>query len=255
MTENTDRRRAWLDFLAAHEEAFNEELHLLATDRKHVECLPPDGPEAGAGWFLVHADTQAGEWNLAHAFGPRAEYMKMLRLFPAGMEFHLLVPLLDAADVSASLRLESTEHLTWFRDKQSSDGPTVFPRDKDRPEGLEVLHREENAEGLTAGKGETVYDAIYAREKGSVVGLVKCIHLTPNTAEVYIETSPGWRGRGIGTRLLGEMLRRTRRRGLTLLYVVSADNAPSHRLAEKAGLKPFQTLSRLRFTNRGASNG
>ncbi len=249
MAENADRRRAWLDFLATHEERFNEELHLLTTGRKHVECLPPDAVQEGSGWFLVQADTQAGEWNLAHAFGTPAEYLKHLRLFPEQGEFHLLVPLTDAPAVSAFLGADALEHLTWFRDPGTSGVTTGSAGLRSSVDGLEYLHRAENADGLAADAGDTVYEAIYARENGSVVGLVKCIHLTPHTAEVYIETSPGWRNRGIAGRLLGEMLRSVRRHGLKLLYVVSADNGPSLRLAEKAGLKPFQTLSRFRFTN------
>lgn len=249
MTENADRRLAWLGFLASHEEGFNEEFHLLATGRKHVECLPPDGVHAGSGWFLVHADTQAGEWNLAHAFGRPAEYLEHLRLFPAQVEFHLLVPLTDAPAASVLLGTDAVEHLTWFRDSGTSGMPTVSAGHVSSLDGLEFIHRAENADGLAADTGDSFYEAIYAREHGSVVGLVRCIHLTPHTAEVYIETSPGWRNRGIASRLLGEMLKTVRRRGLRLLYVVSADNAPSLRLAEKAGLKPFQTLSRFRFTN------
>ncbi|HOT29111.1 MAG TPA: GNAT family N-acetyltransferase [Candidatus Ozemobacteraceae bacterium] len=250
MTENAERRRAWLEFLAGHEEAFNEEFHLLTTGRKHVECLPPDGVHAGAGWFLVHADTQAGEWNLAHAFGRPTEYLEHLRLYPPQVEFHLLVPLTDAPAVSSYLGTDSIEHLTWFRDAGTPWMPSTTAGHGSSADGLEFLHRAENADGLAAGTEDALYEAIYAREHGSVVGLVKCIHLTPHTAEVYIETSPGWRNRGIASRLLGEMLRRMRRRGLRLLYVVSAENAPSLRLAEKAGLKAFQTLSRFPFTRR-----
>lgn len=249
MTEYADRRREWLVFLAAHEEGFNEEFHLLATGRKCIECLPQDAVGGGAGWFLAHADVEAGEWNLAHAFGPCAKYLKHLCLFPERTEFHLLVPLTDAPTVSAFLEADAVEHLIWFRDPGTSDVTSISAGHPTTIDGLEILHRAENADGVAADTGETVYEAIYAREKGSVVGLVKCIHLTPHTAEVYIETSPGWRNRGIASRLLGEMLRCQRQHNLRLLYVVSAENAPSLRLAEKAGLKPFQTLSRFRFTN------
>lgn len=251
MIENAELHRAWLEFLAANEDGFNEEYHLLTTGRKPVACIPPDGVEEGAGWFLVLADTQAGEWNLAHAFGSPAKYLKHLYLFPEHVEFQLLVPLMDAPTVSACLGADAVEHLTWFRDPGIASVPTVATDPHVSVDGLEFLHRVENADGLAAGDEETAYEAIYARENGSVIGLVKCIHLTPHTAEVYIETSPGWRNRGIASRLLVEMLRSVRRRGLRLLYVVSADNAPSLRLAEKAGLKAFQTLSRFRFAKKG----
>lgn len=255
MTENDERRRAWLDFLAANEERFNEEFHLLTTGRKLVECLPSDAVQAGSGWFLVHADTRAGEWNLAHAFGAPTEYLRHLHLFPECDEFHLLVPLTDAPAVSAVLGTDAVEHLIWFRDLGASGASTASAGHTSCVDGLEILHRAENVGGLAAGAEDTVYDAIYAREDGSVVGLVKCIHLTPHTAEVYIETSPGWRNRGIASRLLAEMLRRMRRRGLRLLYVVSANNAPSLRIAEKADLKPFQTLSRFPFTTGNSLKG
>lgn len=251
MSRSAELRQSWLEFLARHETGFNEELHLLTTGRKAVECVPPDGIDSGSGWFLVHADTQAGEWNLAHAFGPWAEYVKHLDLFPENVEFHLLVPVVDSPEVASYLHLEVSENLTWFRD--ASPGGALPGRIAEQllPAGVDFLSRRENADGLSPENETVPYDAVYARENGSVIGLVRCIHLTQNTAEVYIETSPGWRNRGIGTRLLREMLKTQRNNGHTLLYVVSTDNAASLRLAGKAGLKPFQTLSRFRFTRSG----
>ena len=247
MTATGDRRSRWLDFLNRHEACFNEELHLLSTGRKTVECIPPDGPETGSGWFIVWADTGAGEWNLAHPFGHRSEYFRHLERLPKDVEFNLLVPVTDAPDIAEWLHLEVAENLTWFRDV-GHDAASLVAFPPSPPAGLEIIHRSERGEGMPGDAGPIVYESIYARECGSVIGLVKCIHVTGNTTEVYIETAPGWRNRGIGTILLKEMLRTLRRAGRTMIYVVGGGNTPSLRLAAKAGLTPFQTLSRFRFT-------
>jgi len=248
MTANDDRRTGWLAFLNRHEACFNEELHLLSTGRKTVECIPPDGPERGSGWFVVWANTGAGEWNLAHPFGHRSEYMTHLNQFPPDVEYNLLVPVTDAAAMAAILHRDVSENLTWFRDVGRDDAPPAAISSPPPVSGLEIIHRSDSGEGVPSDPGRIIYDSIYVRESGSVIGLVKSIHVTRNTVEVYIETSPGWRNRGIGTMLLAEMLKTLRRNGKAMIYVVGSGNTPSLRLAAKAGLAPFQTLSRFRFT-------
>ncbi|HEY9069070.1 MAG TPA: GNAT family N-acetyltransferase [Candidatus Ozemobacteraceae bacterium] len=245
MDANAESGGSLLAFLREHETAFNEELHLLTTGRKRVECHPVDGPQQGHGWVVTWSDANAGEWHLAHPFGPRDAYLADLPLLPDDPALQLLVPVSDAPVLCLAYGLKIEEHLTWFRDVGHDPGPETACRHEPPLPGLELVQRWETPDGLPGIPEPENYMGLYYREHSSVVALVKCIHLTPGTAEVYIETAPQRRGQGLGTALLREMLRRLRSRGLSMIYVVSGGNTASLALARKAGLAPFQTLSRI----------
>ncbi|HOY65428.1 MAG TPA: GNAT family N-acetyltransferase [Candidatus Ozemobacteraceae bacterium] len=245
MTANADPSGALLTFLRQHEASFNEELHLLLTGRKRVECHPADGPERGHGWVVTWADATAGEWHLAHPFGTPDAYLPDLPLLPRDPALQLLVPVSAAAAACSAHGLSIAENLIWFRDTGRDASPETACRHAPPLPDLELVQRWETADGAPATSGPGNYMALYFRESASIVALVKCIHLTPGTAEVYIETAPHRRGRGLGTAILREMLRRLRGQGLTMIYVVSGENTASLALARKAGLAPFQTLSRI----------
>jgi ribosomal protein S18 acetylase RimI-like enzyme len=240
------RKSEWLAFLLAREEFFQEEIHYLHTGKKPVECLPEDGCQRGAGWFLTWSDIGAGEWNLAHPFGTREDWASLLPQFPVDQEFHLLIPSDDADWFCQTYSLPRVELLHWHCDngKESLTDSDLVKEIDFENFTLKFLENPENSPeggpGFWGLKGYVLRDQ-------SIVSLVKTIHVTPRTAEVYIETLPEFRDRGLGSFLLGEMQKRIHNRGLRMIYVVSADNAPSLRVAAKRGLSIYQTLARIPY--------
>jgi|SRR5215218_8248570 len=66
-------------------------------------------------------------------------------------------------------------------------------------------------------------------DSGAIVGVARYIALPhdPGAAEVAVAVDDEWQGRGIGRRLMGELVERARAEGFTrLLAYVGADNRP-----------------------------
>lgn len=244
-----DRSADWLKFLLNDEFGFNEEVHLLGSREKKIEALPPDGHLRGAGWFLTWSDTEAGEWNLAHAFGDPLLYAGDLSEFPVGVTFQLFVPLADAESFSRASQLPMAERLIWHRSEipglpvpGAAGGETRF----DLPPFSRRFLQE-----TPAGPFQWPLKAYLLRDN-SVVCLIKSIHATPGTVEVYIETIPEIRNQGSGSYLLQEVLKIVHRHQRRLIYVTSETNLPSIRVAAKAALKPYLEMGRFPFTRQGA---
>ncbi len=241
--------REIMEFLMKDELGFNEEIHNLASGAKLIEMLPP-GPPGKSGWVLTFAETAAGEWNLAHGFGSCGDLMLLLKRFPRGEEFQLLVPADFSKEFSDHLGKPPVEDLIWFRDglgdsgrKAAEKGLSSFPGD------LKLVVKEE-AEGVEVGPGDPWYHLnLYLTERDAIVSLVKTIHSTPHSVEVYIETSPGSRGKGLGRWLLGRFIEMIQERGIRLIYVTSEANPASMRVAGYNGLVRHQVLSRFPFCN------
>jgi GNAT superfamily N-acetyltransferase len=249
--------QGWLALLLPQEVEYNEEVHHLGpASRRRIEALPPDGWKEGSGWLLTFADTAAGEWNLAHAVGDPTCYVAELPHFPAGEEFHLLIPRHDWPEVKARVpALSDEETLIWHVDPwdPSSPSATVAINDSEPvflpelPPGFEIRSHFFSNPPDGPKTPEIPFPHVYVLENGSVVSLVKPFHQTATTIEVYIETLPGVRNRGLGTRALMYMrtLARTHRR--RLVYVASATNHPSLHVARKIGLTPVKEVLRVPF--------
>lgn len=216
---------AWQAFFQAHEWEFNEEYSHALAGKKRIECLPADGCAArpAAGWFLTWADTEAGEWNLAHPFGHPSTYLTFLPSFPAG-EWQLLIPEADLETARQAGLPHPTETLVWHRE------PDDLGADRLPMPECDLRFQGDNA---------------YFLRDGTIASLVKAIHVTPRTVEAYVETVPDSRGKGLATALLQAFSDYHRAAGRSLIYVVATTNAPSLRVAQKFGLKPYQRLSRV----------
>ncbi len=237
----------WMPFLRAHELAFNAELHLHATGQRRVECLPPDGPAHGAGWFLTWADAEAGEWNLAHPFGPPEAYHAFLPLFPANSEFHLLIPRADLATFRELHPVQTAEELIWHVDPVAPDDLPDPPGLPPIPEGYEFRSVTEDPT-LSVLSGEPgIVPRSYLMKDETIVALIRVTHVTRGTVEIYIETVAGQRDRGLATVLLGRTMQGFRLSGRRLVYVTSAGNLASRRVAQKVGLVTYQILGRCPF--------
>jgi GNAT superfamily N-acetyltransferase len=84
------------------------------------------------------------------------------------------------------------------------------------------------------------HEALAAIEPGAdrIVGVARYVALPsdPVAAEVAIEVADEWQGRGIGRRLIGELVRRARAEGITrLLAYVGRDNLPVRGWIARAG--------------------
>jgi len=241
----------WLAFLRSHELAFNAELHLLQTGQKQVICLPDNGTELGYGWFLTFADSEAGEWNLGHPFGSPALYQKSLDFFPPETVFHLLIPTEDFSELR-NLRplLATAEKLIWHKDPADLDRfqEKQFPSEI-FPGGGEFRIRcldEDPSLCILENQGGFIPRS-YLMAGDSIASMVRVIHATAETLEIYIETVPEKRGIGLGTWLLGNVINGFRTAGRRLVYVTSEENTSSRRVAEKLGLAQYQVLHRCVF--------
>ncbi|MBI3039976.1 GNAT family N-acetyltransferase [bacterium] len=244
MEEKESKQKGWLNWLQDHEENFNEELHLLLTQGV-VKCLPSDGYIKGAGWFLRFADVEAGEWNLAHPFGSVNSYVQFLRDIPASTFFHLLVPIEDLETLKQNGVPDPEERLIWHRDILKKPEKKLAETSSSLPPGFQgelKFFETPNEDGLWNLKG-------YLLKNNSIVSLVKPIHVTPHTVEVYIETAASFRGMGLGTWLLAEYRKRLRVKGFRMVYVSSETNFSSRMVAKKIGLEPYQVLARIPFSN------
>jgi RimJ/RimL family protein N-acetyltransferase len=80
--------------------------------------------------------------------------------------------------------------------------------------------------------------AAIAPESGAIVGVARYVALPddPRAAEVAVAVDDGWQGRGIGRRLMAELVDRARAEGVTrLLAYVSVDNHRVLAWIERAG--------------------
>lgn len=219
---------SWHAFLEAHEWEFNEEYSHFLAGKKKIECLPADGcsHRPAAGWFLTWADTDAGEWNLAHPFGHPLSYLSFLPAFPPG-EWHLLIPDPDLETARQEGLPQPTETLVWHRE------PDEVGADRLPTPAYDLRLQGDNA---------------YFLRDGTIACLVKAIHSTPNTVEAYVETVPDSRGQGLATALLQAFCDFHRSAGRGLVYVVATSNTASMRVAQKFGLKAYQRLCRIPVT-------
>ena len=229
---------------------------MLCGERR-VECCPEDALQRGAGWVLTWADTESGEWNLAHPFGSPLEYRSWIPQITAIGEFHLLIPQQDVQQSIPDLGANVREQLIWHADPEmvpegffpvtvelsGNLGPQPLSDDQDLshlPAECSLTWRE----APEPVKSEWRHHA-YILSEGSIACLVKPIRVTPGTVEVYVETVPNWRDHGLATKLLTIYLQRLRQEGKCLLYVVSDQNVPSMKVAANLGLRPYQTLFRI----------
>jgi len=80
--------------------------------------------------------------------------------------------------------------------------------------------------------------AAIAPDTGHIVGVARYIALPnePGAAEVAIEVDDEWQGRGVGRRLMNELIDRARAAGIDrLVAYVSADNHPVRRWIARSG--------------------
>lgn len=248
----------WLEFLRQNEQLFNCELHLLATGQKKVVCLPENGFEEGSGWFLTFGDIESGEWNLAHPFGPPEVYHQFLDLFPAGEFFQLLVPTVDLPVLQRFRKVAPSEELIWHLDPvepghaandtpKDTAGDTAISPTLDLPGemSLRTLSADPSL-WILEGEGGFIPRS-YLMKNDSIVSMVRVIHATTHTLEVYIETIPDLREKGLATWLLKFVLTGFRAAGRRMIYVTAGDNLASRRVAQKVGLIPSQVLNRCPF--------
>jgi len=248
-----------IDFLLKDELSFNAEIHLLGTGEKRVEMIPDHGDISGGGWILTFSDTEAGEWNLAKPFGLLEKFLPALSAFPKGVLFQLLVPESLEEIIRKEIKTESAELLVVCRstgllpdigengrkkfDMESlASGESPFPR---------WAEKEFSMKFLEDGAGTAYHWRLrgFILLENSIVSLVKTIHSTSRTGEVYIETIPQWRGKGLGSLLLRNFAKRVFQTGRILIYTVSCANFASLRVAEKLQLFPYQCLCRFPFVN------
>ena len=147
-----DSHEVLKQFLADHEFEFNEEYHALLTSERRLELLPADALETGSGWLLQYADTEAGEWNLARAFGTPAQYLDLLGEIPPGKSFQLLIPDHQFEFLPEDLSTNVQDRLIWHRDEiclpgREEEAGLAFAADTadeqgDAPAGTTLVWRE-----------------------------------------------------------------------------------------------------------------
>ena len=225
-------------WLIDREKFFNEELHNIISGQKKVEFFGEFDGDDPVGWLFSYAEKGSGDWNLARRVGGVDEAAKFLNFLPR-CEKHLLtpVPLRErVSDGQTNVGLifwfeapDVKKHLAYNSILQSK---VRFVTKTRRPQ-------------KKYGEFEFDYFSAYLVESEKVIGVAKTIHETQNTCEIYLEVSPRFRGRGLGLRLLEEVNNDCIKRHKKLIYVVEASNKSSLRIAEKFGMRKYQTLKRL----------
>ncbi len=235
-------------FLERREFEFNEELHALLTRERRLCVVPEDGLQSGSGWLLQEADTEAGEWNLARAFGTPDAYLPMIEQLPAERGYHLLVPDAHETVLPECLHARIKDRLHWYRDDCDIEpeggagqgtAAAMMPGEP-VPPGFSLMWRE-----AVEPTGADWHLHAYLMHENAIAALVRPVRVTPHTVEVYVETLPHLRERGLATWLVNAYRLRLRETRRCLLYVVSSENTPSLRVAARLGLTCYQTLLRI----------
>lgn len=226
-----------LDWLAEREKYFNEEIHSIITGSKKVEFFGQFNNGDPAGWIYSYAEKDSDDWNVARRIGSVDEATKFINFLPK-TETHLLSP------VPLGERI-STRHahslMFWF---EAVEACKEMAYNSILQSKVRFVIRTKQSK-QTFGNYKFDYFSAYLMESDRVVGVAKTIHETMNTCEVYLEISPRFRGRGLGLRLLETVNNEYLKRSKKLIYVVEADNQSSIRIAEKFGMRKYQTLKKI----------
>lgn len=121
-------------------------------------------------------------------------------------------------------------------------GRDAFVVDANRNPLLEP-HFPDLARALDA-RGPVV--AVCDRESGAAVAVGYSATRPMRTAEVGVKTAPGFRGRGLATRVAADWARLVRARGVEPLYTTSWENRASLGVARRLGLIRFGVGLQLR---------
>jgi len=205
--------------------------------------VPEDALQSGSGWLLQDADTEAGEWNLARAFGTPDGYLRTLEALPRDRPYHLLIPWAHETMLPETLRVRVKDRLHWYRDDLEIGG-AVPELEGECRESIPVNCSLTWREAAEPVKADWRWHAYFLKDQ-AIATLVRPVRVTPHTVEIYVETLPHLREQGLATKLLQIYRQRLRAAGRCLLYVVSSQNSPSLRVAARLGLTCYQTLLRI----------
>jgi ribosomal protein S18 acetylase RimI-like enzyme len=95
----------------------------------------------------------------------------------------------------------------------------------------EQVQREFHARAFTPGRWRIITAA------GAVIGVLDVDYRTSEIFLSRIEIHPAYQGRGIGTRLISELLGQARQQGQDLVLEVLAVNHRAHALYQRLGLR------------------
>lgn len=225
-------------WLLEREKFFNEEVHNIISRQKKIEFFGEFKGENPVGWIFSFAEKGSGDWNLVRRVGGVDEAARFLNFLPK-CEKHLLTPVPLRERVSD--RQTNTGLIYWFEAPDVKKHLVYNSILQSKVRFITKTRRPKKH----FGKYVFDYFSAYLVESDKVIGVAKTIHETPNTCEIYLEISPRFRGRGLGLRLLEEVNNDCVKRHKKLIYVVEASNPSSLRVAEKFGMRKYQTLKRL----------
>ncbi len=252
------KRDRLLEYFLANETWYGGEAHLRAINHGPVEWFGPAAGEGaefnwpegtatprGPGWILRYGDPEAGEWNMARPIGDPARCLPLLENRPVLFDWQLIVPE-EEADAYCVGNIQRMPSLHWYADDPARELPPVHEPDLGgdlaNSAFLHLNQAPDHAYQWDLHLG-------FVRDR-TIVSLLKAIHSTPHTLEVYVETMPSARRRGLARGLLGQAIRLARRQARQLIYVVAADNTSSIKVAESCGLVRIGTRARLHMPYR-----
>lgn len=227
-----------LSWLCEREKYFNEEIHSILTGVKKVEFFGQFYQGEPVGWLYSYADKDSNDWNLARQVGSISEAGKFLKFLP-NIETYLLYPM--PLGERSSSKQDQKGMIYWFEAAEVKKGVAYNSILQSKVRFLIKTKRSKKV----FGKYQFDYFSAYLMEDEKIIGFVKTIHETMNTCEVYLEISPRFRGRGLGLRLLETVSDECLKRHKKLIYTVASDNVASIRIAEKFGMRKYQTLKQI----------
>lgn len=248
------------NFLLKKEKFFNAELYYLATGQKKVVCVPNDAVGNVQGfWICTYSDENltpsSAEWNIARLYGNCYKSLNYLDLIPCKDSFEFLVPCKFVKIFINKMGFKFVEKILFFYDKRKKIDFQFLTNYMKSLNYIRLCNLKFATRGnalnfsrescVLPNKAIKIPASAYLLKEDRIISYLKITHITPNTAEIYVETAPFARNKGLATSLINIFRLYLYLNRKHLVYVVNDGNQASKKVAMKLGLSLYLTLARI----------
>jgi L-amino acid N-acyltransferase YncA len=229
--------------LLQQQKYFVEEIDRMLCAPEKIKLFPKNLKNTGeASWIYMAGDSDSADWNLARCINDPEIAQEYLHLLPKN-ETQLLINKTDEPNFVKQIK---RGEIFWFESSRNLE--SVLHNYKNKLKNQNWFNNSEirpRKNVVSIKKCKRLNLELYLFNKNTMLGFIKTIRETPDFVEVYIEIRPDFQGKGAGTFLLLQMINLVQNNDKNLVYSVEADNLASIRIAQKANLSRFNTLSRF----------